>query len=52
MLIAQEKNIISPLELQVDCCESITNKINLDKLQLESPLKNTCILMHNDGLLV
>jgi hypothetical protein len=43
-----EKDIIPPLELQFDCCESVSNKINLDELQLESPIKN--VLMHNDEL--
>jgi hypothetical protein len=42
------KDIIPSLELQFDCCYSGVNKINLDELQLESPIKN--FLMHNDEL--
>jgi hypothetical protein len=41
-------DIIPPRELQFDCCDSGVNKINLDELQLESPIKN--VLMHNDEL--
>jgi hypothetical protein len=34
------KDIIPPLELLFDCCDSGINKINLDELQLESPIRN------------
>jgi hypothetical protein len=42
------KDIIPLLELQYDCCYSGVNKINLDKLQLESQIKY--FVMHNDEL--
>jgi hypothetical protein len=42
------KDIIPELELPFDCCDSGINKINLDELQLESPIKN--VLMHYDEL--
>jgi hypothetical protein len=42
------KDIITPLELLFDCCDSGINKINLDELQLESPIRN--VLTHNDEL--
>jgi hypothetical protein len=42
------KDIIPPLELSVNCCESEAAKIQLDELQLETPLKN--LLTHNDEL--
>jgi hypothetical protein len=43
-----QKDIIPPLYLPADCCETGENKIHLDDLQLETPLKN--ILTHNDEL--
>jgi hypothetical protein len=43
-----QKDIIPPLYLPFDCCETRENRIHLDELQLETPLKN--ILTHNDEL--
>jgi hypothetical protein len=43
-----QKDIIPPLYLPFDCCETGENKIHLDDLQLETPLKN--MLTHNDEL--
>jgi hypothetical protein len=42
------KDIISPLQLEVNCCETQFNRISLNELQLESPIKN--ILTHNNEL--
>jgi hypothetical protein len=42
------KDIIPPLQLEVDCCETEFNRISLNELQLESPIKN--ILTHNNEL--
>jgi hypothetical protein len=42
------KDIIPPLQLEVNCCETQFNTISLNELQLESPIKN--ILTHNDEL--
>jgi hypothetical protein len=42
------KDIIPPLQLEVNCCETQFNTINLNELQLESPIKN--ILTHNNEL--
>lgn len=42
------KDIIPPLELKLDSCDSGTKKINLAELQSESIIKDT--IMHNDEL--
>jgi hypothetical protein len=34
-----QKDIIPPLYLPFNCCETSENRIHLDKLQLEMPLK-------------
>jgi hypothetical protein len=45
-----QKDIIPLLYLHFNCCETSENRIHLDELQLETPLKN--ILTHNDELLL
>jgi hypothetical protein len=42
------KDIVPPLDLILDCCESEAAKIHLDELQLGTPLKN--LPTHNDEL--
>jgi hypothetical protein len=34
------KDIVPPLQLEVNCCETQFNRISLNELQLESPIKN------------
>jgi hypothetical protein len=41
---------IPPIYLPFNCCETSENRIHLDELQLETPLKN--MLTHNDELLL
>jgi hypothetical protein len=45
-IIHTKKDIFLPGELQLDCSESVTNRINWDELQLESPAKD--VLIHSD----
>jgi hypothetical protein len=35
------KDIVPPLDLILDCCESEAAKIHLNELQLETPIKLT-----------
>jgi hypothetical protein len=42
-----QKDIIPPLYLAVDCCETGENKIHLDELQQETPLKNIPTMMNS-----
>jgi hypothetical protein len=40
------KDIIPPLQLEVDCCEEQSNRITLDELRLESPCKEYTHAQH------
>jgi hypothetical protein len=43
-----DKDTTPPLILDIDCCDTTINKLTLNELQLEAPLKN--ILTHNSEL--
>jgi hypothetical protein len=43
-----QKDVIPPVYLPLDCCEADENKIHLDELKLDTPLRN--ILTHNEEL--
>jgi hypothetical protein len=41
-----KKDIMLPLYLPFNCCETSENRIHLDELQLETPLKNILTMMN------
>jgi hypothetical protein len=47
-----QKDIMPPLYLPFNCCETSENRIHLDELQLETPLKDILIMMNYYWLVI